>query len=105
MRTDSWRASGSQPLLLPDSLPRSSLPAPPIFLSDPTTRASKTLIAVTSATPIGRQRNFYFENSSIGSRNGDFVLLSCDAAASAGTWRRKPPAAHMAHGASAIVPP
>src|ERR1700730_9163622 len=32
------------------------------------------------------------------------ALPNCDAAASAGTWRRKPPAAHMALGGSATVP-
>jgi hypothetical protein len=32
------------------------------------------------------------------------VLQSCDAAASAGIWRRKPPAAHMAIGGSQAAP-
>ena len=32
------------------------------------------------------------------------VLQSCDAAASAGIWRHKPPAAHMALGGSRTVP-
>ena len=32
-------------------------------------------------------------------------LLNCDAAASAGTWRHRPPAAHMAPGGSATAPP
>jgi hypothetical protein len=32
-------------------------------------------------------------------------LLSCDAVASAGTWRHKPLVAHMALGASAIAMP
>src|SRR5215475_11086297 len=36
---------------------------------------------------------------------GVLALLSCDAAASAGTWRRKLPVAHVALGGSAIVPP
>src|SRR6266480_2718536 len=32
------------------------------------------------------------------------ALLSCDAAASAGTWRLKPPAAHVALGGSQAAP-
>jgi hypothetical protein len=37
-------------------------------------------------------------------RAGTHALPSCDAAASAGIWRHKLPAAHMALGASATVP-
>src|SRR5262249_44166298 len=36
---------------------------------------------------------------------GVLALLSCDAAASAGIWRRPPPAAHVALGGSARAPP
>jgi hypothetical protein len=55
-------------------------------------------------TALGREGGCVPSPGSSGSVVGR-GLLNCDAAASAGTWRHKQPAARMSLGGSATVPP